>query len=132
MKKDVNSNKILTKLVLKSSLLQIVSSLILISIFSLIMYFLELDKSLSVIFATLSIAISSFLTSLFASKEIGNKGYFTGFIVGIITFILITLVSFIVDKGAVSLNTLFHFIIILLSSMIGGILGVNKKPKKYI
>ena len=132
MKKDVNSNKTLIKIIFKTSILQIVLSLILISLFSFVMYFLELDKSLSVIFATLSIAISSLVTSFFISKEIGNKGYITGFVIGITTFILITLISFIVDKGTVSLNTLFHFIIILLSSMIGGILGVNKKPKKYI
>lgn len=132
MKKDVNSKNILTKLILKTALIQIVTSVVFISIFACAMYFLELDKSFSVIFATISIALSSLISSFFASKEIGNRGYVTGFIIGIATFITITLISLMIDKGSVTINTLFHFIIILLSSMIGGILGVNRKTKKYI
>lgn len=132
MKKDVNSKKNLTKLILKTGLIQIVLSVFFISIFACAMYFLELDKSFSVIFATISIALSSLISSFFASKEVGNKGYITGLMIGIITFIIITLISFIIDEGNVTINTLFHFIIILLSSMIGGILGVNKRAKKYI
>ena len=52
---------------------------------------------------------------------------------GIVTFAVVTLVSLIVDDGGFTQNTIFHFVIIMLASLIGAILGVNKTSnKKYI
>ena len=36
------------------------------------------------------------------------------------------------NKSAVTINTLFHFVIIVMSSVVGGILGVNKKKTKEL
>lgn len=53
-------------------------------------------------------------------------------IVGLTVFVMITLLSLVMGNGF-SINTLFHFIIVTLSSLVGGIMGVNgKKRKKYI
>lgn len=119
-------------LIIKSAVMQIFSSAIFMAVFSALMYFLELDKDYSPIFATVSVAIGCFLTAYFTSGKIGQKGLITGLITGLSVFILITVISLIVDKGTVTSNTLFHFIIFVLSSLIGGVIGVNKKSKKYI
>ena len=133
MKKEQKTdNKDLIIKILKTSVLGIIITGIFMAIFSAAMYFFELDNSLSPLLATLSVSIGSLAASFYAAKTKGSQGYLTGFIVGVITFILITLISFILDDGGITSNTVFHLIIIILSSLIGGILGVNKKEKKYI
>ena len=132
MRKDVSSKNDLLILSVKTAVLEIATTVIFICLFSAIMYFMNLNKNLSPVLATVSIAAGSLAASFYAAKKIGNRGYATGLAVGIITFVIITLISFIVDDGAITFNTLFHLVIIMLSSLIGGILGVNKKGKSYI
>ena len=132
MRKDVSSKNEMLYLTIKTAVLEIVITMVFICLFSALMYFLDLNQNLSPVLATVSVAAGSLIASFYAAKKIGNRGYLTGFAVGFITFVLITLISFIVDDGAITFNTLFHLIIILLSSLIGGIMGVNKKGKRYI
>ena len=102
-------------------------------LFALVMYLSGAAFKYAPVFATLSVAIGCFVAAFFTAKRQGSKGWLVGMVIGGITFILITLVSLIVNSGGITLNTLFHFIILMLSSLIGGILGVNKgKSHKYI
>ena len=102
-------------------------------IFALVMYLSGAAFKYAPVFATLSVAIGCFVAAFFTAKSQGSKGLLVGAVIGGIAFILITLVSLIVNSGGITLNTLFHFIIIMLSSLIGGIIGVNKgKSHKYI
>lgn len=100
-------------------------------LFSALLLAFNIDRSYSAPFATISVASGSFAASYVSAKKIGDKGYLTGIIVGFTVFIIITLVSLFAGNK-LSVNTVFHFIIILLSSLVGGISGVNKKPKKFI
>lgn len=100
--------------------------------FALIILIFNIDRAYTVPFSTISIAIGSFTASKITSKKIGNKGYLTGIIIGGIVFALLTILS-LVCGNSLSVNTLFRFIIIMLSSIVGGIMGVNTwKKKKYI
>ncbi len=130
MKKEVNNNLIF--LILKTAITELVTVLLFISIFAAVMYFANIDKSLSPVFGTIAVSIGALVASFFTAKKVGCKGYLTGFIIGISTFIIVLIVSLIIDDGGITINTLFHFIIYVLSSLIGGITGVNKKGKKYI
>ena len=104
-----------------------------IAVFALVMYFAGAAAEYAPVFATLSVAVGSFAAAFFTARRQGNRGWLAGAIIGGITCILITLISLIINSGGVTLNTLFHFIIIMLSSVIGGIIGVNKgKSHKYI
>lgn len=101
-------------------------------VFSIVLLFLNIDRAYATPFATISIAIGSFIASRYTSKKIGDKGYLIGIIIGTVVFIVITLLSLIIGNS-LSLNTLFHFIIIILASTVGGITGVNQNNhKKYI
>lgn len=101
-------------------------------VFSAVLLFFNIDRSYATPFATISLAVGSFIASRYTAKKIGDKGYLVGFIIGIIVFVVITALSLILSNS-LSLNTLFHFIIIMLSSIVGGIIGVNQdKHKKYI
>ena len=129
MNKKINFNY---KNILISAVIQIIATVICMLLFSLIMYVFKTEEKYSPLFASVALATGSFINSFYISSKKKEKGYFNGIIVGSITFIIVTVVGLIVSSGSVTLNTIFHFIIILLSSIIGGILGVNKKPKKYI
>ncbi len=102
-------------------------------VFAAVMYFLEGGYEFSPLFATISVSIGTLITSFFASKKIGQKGFVVGAIIGAVVFLAITLVGLMSSKDIFTLNTLFRLIIIMLSSVIGGILGVNNKEnQKYI
>ncbi len=130
MKKESNNNKLM--LFLKTAIIFVLFTAVSMLICSAVMYFLELDKSLSPVLSNICLAVGTLVSSFFTSRKVGNRGYLIGLIIGGIIFIAVTLISLIVDDSAVSSNTLFHFIIIMLSALIGGISGVNKKPQKYI
>ncbi len=117
---------------LVTALIQIVVILLSISLFALIMNFAEIDYKYSPVFGSVSMGLSALAGAFYLAKTKGNKGYLTGLIIGGITFLIVTLVGMIINNGGITLNTLFHFIIIMLSAITGGIMGVNKNSKKYI
>jgi len=131
---DNNSkNSKLTALIIKSAIIEIVVTAIFIFIFATVMFFTESAYNYATVFATAAIAFGSLAAAFYVANKVGSRGFLTGLITGGITFIVVTLISLFLDKGAITQNTLFHFIIIILSSLIGGILGVNKAAnKKYI
>lgn len=119
--------------IVKTVLFGVLTTALFILLFSVFMYLSQMGYEYATVFATVSLAAGTFISAFYAAKKIGEKGFLTGIIVGGITFLLVTVVSLIVDNGSVTSNTLFHFIIIMLSSLIGGIIGVNRAVnKKYI
>lgn len=117
---------------LVTAIIQIAVILLSISIFALIMNFAEIDYKYSPVFGSISMGLSALAGSFYLAKAKGNKGYLTGLIIGGITFFIVTLVGMIINDGGITINTLFHFIIIILAAITGGITGVNKNSKKYI
>lgn len=115
-----------------TALIQIGVVLLSISIFALIMNLAEIDYKYSPVFGTISMSLGALAGAFYLAKAKGNKGYLTGLIIGGITFLIVTLIGMIINDGGITLNTLFHFIIIMLASVTGGIMGVNKNRKKYI
>ena len=132
--KDVSYKKqIDLGLIIKTVLLGVLVTAVFILIFSVFMYFSQMGYEYATVFATVSLAAGTFVSSFYAAKKIGKRGFLTGLVVGGTTFLRVTLISLFGDQGSITINTLFHFIIILLSSLIGGIMGVNKAAnKKYI
>lgn len=130
LKPDKSGKKIIY---LKGAAIGIAVSVLFMLIFSAVLLFFNLDRSYSKPFATISVSVGTFAASYYTAKKIGDKGYLTGLIIGIAVFVIITAVSMIINRSGFTLNTLFHFIIIILSALTGGILGVNRdKSKKYI
>lgn len=114
------------------AILGVLASLAAMLIFSAVLLFFNIDRAYAAPFATISVAAGCFIASRYTAKKIGDKGYLVGLIIGAVVFVVITVLSLILGNGF-SLNTLFHFIIMMLSSLVGGITGVNSnKHKKYI
>lgn len=117
---------------LLGAILGVLSTLVAMLGFSAVILFFNVDRAYATPFATISLSLGSFVASNITAKKIGDKGYIVGLIIGLTVFVLITVLSLIMG-GGFSLNTLFHFIIVTLSSLVGGITGVNgKSRKKYI
>lgn len=115
------------KTVLKALILFLISGALCVLVFAVAMFYLETGFKFSPLFATLSIAVGCFFTSFYLGKKIGKKGFLIGLGVGALVFAVATLISLIVNSGSVTIHTLLRFVILLLSSMIGGIIGVNRK-----
>lgn len=114
------------------AVLGVVATLISMLAFAALFLVFSIDRAYSAPFATISLAVGSFIASRYTAKKIGDKGYLIGIIIGAVIFVLITALS-LVFGNRLSLNTFFHFVIIMLSSIVGGIMGVNKdKHKKFI
>lgn len=129
LKKD-NKNK--KSAYLGGAIFGILSTFLMMLIFSAVLLFFNIDRTYAAPFATISVAVGSFIASRYAAHKIGDRGYITGLVIGVIVFALITALS-LTFGNSLSLNTLFHFIIIILASVVGGITGVNSdKHKKYI
>ena len=129
----LKQNKLSYITVIITALMEIISTLVFVLIFAVVMYLIEGGYEYSSLFATVSIAIGALIASFYLGNKQGQKGILIGLAVGGITFITVTLLSLLMDNGAVGINILFHFIIIMLASLIGAILGVNKKAnQKYI
>ncbi len=120
-------------LYIKGALIGVAVTLISMCLFAAVILFCGLDRGYSVPFATISLALGSFTAAYIVSRKSERRGYLIGTLIGLVTFAVVTIISLVVNKNGLTMNTLFHFIIIVLASAIGGILGVNKgKNKKYI
>ena len=121
------------KIIILSAAVGFAVAAVFIFIFAAAMYFAELDKIYSVVFATVSVAFGCFAAAYIAAKLNKSKGFLIGAVTGGIVFVAVLLISLAVDKGAIGINTLFHFIIFMLSGIVGGVIGVNKSQStKYI
>lgn len=119
--------------ILKTAIIEIIVTVVSMILFSIIMFLAEIKYEYSSLFGTLSLAIGLFVATYFTALKKKSKGLLTGLISGSITFLIVLIISFILDSGTLTYNTFFHLIIFLLSAIIGGILGVNKATtKKFI
>lgn len=110
---------------LKSIYKSIILFLILIFILSLLYYFEILNlKIMNIIIYIITLSLL-FILGYKLSKIKRNKGYLNGFIVGLIITILFSLLTLIISKY--SMNTLIYYLTLILSSITGGIIGINKK-----
>ncbi|MBQ4155704.1 MAG: TIGR04086 family membrane protein [Clostridia bacterium] len=81
---------------------------------------------LSLISANFGVAVGGFV----AGKLNKSKGYLVGALNGIISFIILTIISFFFSQESMTAISLIKLITFVLSSIIGGILGVNFNKKR--
>lgn len=112
-----------------SSLIGIISTFLFMLLSSLFMVIFEFNIGVLPIVSSFCLMVGSFVAGFLSAKKIGSKGILCGIVVSVIIFAFVFIVSLLLDSSGITLNTLIHFIINLLSSLIGGIIGVNKSAK---
>lgn len=133
MEKDKISekNKYINYLI--TALIWIAVTFAFILVFAAVMYLIEGGYEYSPLFATISAAMGTLFSSMYLSRKVGKNGLLIGGAVGIAVFVILVLLSFVMNDSQMGINTLFRFIIIMLSSLIGGVIGVNRNNNpKYI
>lgn len=100
--------------------------------FAVLAYLLPDLLAYSALLATLAVALGAFAASFYLSSRAGKKGWLCGLAVGAAVFALLTLLALIINHGGFTSNTVFRLVIVMLSSEIGGIIGVGRRDRKYI
>ncbi len=71
-----------------------------------------------------------FILSLINASKVKKKGFLEGIILGLIFIILMILIKIILFDNTFNLSTFIYYLILLLTSLFGGMIGVNKKEAK--
>ena len=133
MSKVIKSRSSRFTVYITGALLGVAVTFLFFLIFAALITFCGIDRGYSVPLSTIALSLGSFTAAFYVSKKSERKGYLIGILIGVLSFAAVTAVSLIISDSGLTLNTLFHFIVIVLASVIGGIIGVNKrKDKKFI
>ena len=90
-------------------------------------YFNILGNTAVKIFELLAIIISMFIGSMYLGKHSNKKGYLEGLKIGLLMILLLFSFNFLGYDNSLSLTNLIFYGIILLSSIFGSVIGINKK-----
>jgi len=94
---------------------------------TILYYFNILNTNTIGIINYIFILLLFFFSGLKIGKRNETKGYLNGFFIGLLIIIIFILFSLI--NSAFKVKSLIYFTSLIISSIIGGILGVDKKQK---
>ena len=109
----------------------VVVSFLFMLLFAIIIASADLTDGFIAPATSLASALGGLSAGFTASKILKSGGIINGLITGGILFAIVIIVSLFLDRGGLTANTLFNFLIIMISALIGGVLGIGKN-KKYI
>lgn len=75
------------------------------------------------------IILIAFITGFLVGMQTKEKGYLKGLLTGLIMIVIMFLISLLLGSKY-SLYTFVYYLIIIISTTLGSMLGVNKTPKK--
>ena len=132
MKTQIKSRKETAVIYLISVALGFLITFVLMFGFAVISVLADLSDLFATPLASVSAAVGCLISAYFASRKLGSRGLVNGVVCGGVIFATTLLISLWIDDGGVTLNTLFNFIIMVFSAIIGGVWGVNRKQKQII
>lgn len=86
------------------------------------------DIEVKKIFYLVSVIIMTLITGIFLGFNTTNKAYLKGLALGTIMSLVMFLISLIL-RSNFSIYTLVYYLIIIVSAMMGSIIGITKKDK---
>ena len=114
--------------ILKVVLRFLISILIYTLFITILSYFSIVSDRLLSIINFIFICILMFISGYELSKTYDSKGYLAGIIMGVINMIILLLISVVLRSG-INGSTLLYYLILIMSSTIGGMTGINFKIK---
>ena len=126
--KDKNKNFLK---ILKGSIISIICTLILLTIYATILSFTDIAESTMVPVVLVITGISILIGSSMSSISIQKRGILNGGLVGLIYVAFLYIVSSILGIGfEININTIIMFAVGIIAGMIGGVIGVNMKMSR--
>ncbi len=117
--------------IIKGSAFAIILSLILLTIFAILLTYTTLSETTIMPVVLIITGISILIGSTISTRKIQKNGLFYGAAVGLIYIIILYLASSISMTGfSLSANSLIMLAVGTVTGMIGGIIGVNLAVKK--
>ncbi len=110
-----------------ATLIAIVILAILFAAFSIVVLYSNISPTLITQISTILGAISLFLSAFITARVINKKGILIGLIFGLVASMLIFTMTLISTGVFFSVGNLTKILIITVSSILGGIFGVNSK-----
>lgn len=127
MRKIIKSKGVLMPFVLKSIVFNVVCTALMLLIFTSVIFKLDLGDEYYTIFAYISVAITSFLTSLIAVKGYKNNIFVMSVLSNILLFVISVINSIINSDG---LSLLINIAVIVLCSLLSSIIN-SKSTSKF-
>ena len=127
MRKIIKSKGVLMPFVLKSIVFNVVCTALMLLIFTSVIFKLDLGDEYYKIFAYMSVAITSFLTSLIAVKGYKNNIFVMSVLSNILLFVISVINSIINSDG---LTLLINIAVIVLCSLLSSIIN-SKSASKF-
>lgn len=107
----------------------LVATFICISVFSLLISNMDAPEILVNCMACIALCAGSFTAGCTAAKHRRKHGFFVGLGCGIVMYCAVFLIGLILLRSFSCTGTFMKFILIIICSCIGGIVGVNVKRK---
>ncbi len=79
--------------------------------------------------ALISNIILIFVLSFINAFKLKKKGFLEGIILGLIFIIVMIIIKLILFDNSISIATFIYYAILIITSSLGGMFGVNKKSK---
>lgn len=127
MRKIIKSKGVLMPFVLKSIVFNVVCTALMLLIFTSLIFKLDLGDEYYIIFAHMSVAITSFLTSLIAVKGYKNNIFVMSVLSNVLLFVISVINSIINSDG---LTLLINIAVIVLCSLLSSIIN-SKSASKF-
>ncbi len=106
----------------------IIATLIIVTLIMTIFNYFDLISSIIMTYYKfLIIIISTFIGGFSLGKKATKKGWLEGLKLGLILIFILFLFAYLGLEKAMSFKNLIYYLIILAVSMLGGMLGINKK-----
>lgn len=113
------------------SFLYIISSILIITfLVTLLNYFNIISDKIISIFKILIPIISLFIGGFYIGKNSNNKGYLEGLKLGGIFSIFLLIFNFLALNNSFKLKYLLFYLILIVSSILGSMIGINRKKKQ--
>lgn len=108
------------------SLIIFLSSIVIIPIFLTIfnLFKLKTNKIMIIIIG----ALIMFIIGLILGRKSESKGYLNGLLLSVITILILIIVS-LIFKFSLNINSLIYYVILIISTVFGSMIGINKKTK---
>lgn len=94
---------------------------------STLYYFDIIGTKFNMYFRTIYFLVIIFVTSYKLGKLTDKNGYLTGIKFGLIYILIFILISLIFYVGKIHLRIIIYYLIILFTSILGSIMGIQKK-----
>lgn len=123
-----NKNKECISIIIKGSIIAIILTIILLTIYAAILSSTNMSEDSMKIVIMVIVGMSILIGSSFANIKIKRRGIINGAIIGFVYIMIIYLLSSIITgMFYLNINSVIMICISIITGMIGGIIGVNVK-----